>query len=221
MNAKIILLISLFVFSNCGFSNNSKESAQINNTLYTKIVKNKPWAYMQNDTVFIPDTTINKLLLLNNDISVINHIGDTDDLLVHGKDYFPYVYFVNKSGKQYIKMTIFAGGWSNSFDIFEIGNVSFIKNEVLNKSDFEDFYTESGIHLGMSQAEVKKIKGNHFVETIQKEMNIITYRISENSDFDGDNFTSKFLERNGTAYRAEYYFKNNILVKFSYGFEYI
>jgi hypothetical protein len=214
----IILFVSLIICSDCSSSGTAKTNEDFSNDILNKI---KQWNYMSNDTVFVPDTTINNLLFLNNDMSIINNIGDTKDLMVNEKDYFPYVYFVNKNGNQYIKMTIFAGGSLNSFDIFEIGYVTpFLKNEILNKSHFENFSSESGIHLGMNELELKRIKGNNFTKTQSNGMNVLNYQISEGENFDGENFTSKFLERNGIGYTAFYFFKNDKLVKFSYGFEY-
>jgi hypothetical protein len=219
------VLLSVFLFYNCGYSS---ETDKVDNTLLFNdtrnntyaVTENKQWDYMQNDPIFVPDTTINRLLFLNNNTSIIKNLCDMKNLMIYDVDYFPYVYFVNRNKNQYIKMTIFAGGSFNTFDVFEIGYLSFIKNDIQNNSDFEYFYTESGICLGMTKAEVKKIKGNSFIETTSNGMTVITYRISENSDFDGENFTSKFLERNGIGYKAIYYFTNNKLVKFEYGFEY-
>ncbi len=216
---KLISILLLCLFCSCGNCHIPSKDTEPDSTSASETVK-KQWAYMPYDTVFVPDTTINNILFLNNETSIIRNIGNTESLMISDEDYFPYVYFVSKDETQYIKMTIFAGSSLNSFDVFEIGYVRDIQYKIPNKSNFENFYTESGIHLGMHKEEVRKIKGSRFVETKSDGFSIMRYQISEGEKFDGENYKSRFLERNGVGYSASYYFKNNKLVKFSYGFEY-
>jgi hypothetical protein len=224
MNRVIICLLSLIVFSNCSFSNNSRESKennQINNdTIRVNVaninidsIKHKNiWitniGFQIDTTLFIPDTSVNKVLFLFDYLSTEKIFGDIDKLVIrhHETDDFPDIYFLSSNQKEYLKMVLYPGSSKNEFSKFEIGYSSLLSNNVItNKSSFENFYTESGIRLGITKEELIKIKGEHY----QKDNEIIKYFLYDNE-----------LGEDWACYTAFYYFKNNKLVKFSYGFEY-
>ena len=169
----------------------------------------------------IPDSTINNQIIIMNDLSVLKTFGYIWNLVLRD----PHrIYFVNKSGTEYLKMTFHSGNSENQFSEFEIGDISLIpENEPINKSNFEGFYTESGIRLGITKNELIKIKGKNFI-AIKNEHNLEGIRYNLESDYDGYDYIFKyeFLERYGyPSYYAFYWFKNNKLVKFEFGFEYV
>ena len=84
-----------------------------------------------------------------------------------------------------------------------------LEKEHLRKSDFENFYTESGIKLGVTKEALIKIKGKHYQSENQDNFEILKYSL----------YCDEFGE-DWACYTASYWFKNNKLVKFSYGFGY-
>ena len=73
-----------------------------------------------------PDTTINKVLVLQNVSSVSLFIQNPDTLpiIYENLDYFkydsPFVLFLNKSKTRYLAAIIHEGTWKNFFSEFEI-----------------------------------------------------------------------------------------------------
>jgi len=76
------------------------------------------------------------------------------------------------------------------------------------------FKTGKNISLGLSREKVVSILGDGFQEKSKENLIILKYVI--------DNFNSSpFLKfYNMPIYYGEYQFKNNMLTKFSFGFEY-
>jgi hypothetical protein len=163
--------------------------------------------------IFEPDTTINNVILLENDVSISKTFGDLMKSLTGYE--LPYVYFSNTLQTQYLKLTFFNGNKRNCFSRFEIGYIADLQNvRVKNSSNFDKFYSETGIVLGMQKSELLEKKGEKYVKTSQNGVILLTYSID---DFD----KSQFLKRyNMPLYTAEYWFKDNVLIKFAYGFEY-
>ncbi|MDR0828750.1 MAG: hypothetical protein LBN95_01370 [Prevotellaceae bacterium] len=163
--------------------------------------------------IFEPDTTVNNVILLENDVSISKTFGDLMKSLTGSE--LPSVYFSNTLKTQYLKLTFFNGNKRNCFSRFEIGYIANLQNvRVENSSNFDKFYSENGIVLGMQKSELLEKKGENYVKTSQNGIILLTYSID---DFD----KSQFLKRyNMPLYTAEYWFKDNVLIKFAYGFEY-
>lgn len=161
-----------------------------------------------------PDISINKEVFLRNPISVENVFGNISLLMNQDKN-FPYVYFINRTKKQYLKMVFFPGDVKNSISQFEVGYVLNLENEKLNHISFGDtFVTESGIFLGLSKEEVLRIKGIPS-EKIQLDDTLIIKYIIDNYN------TSDFLKKhNMPIYFAEYWIVEDKVIKFKFGFEY-
>lgn len=167
--------------------------------------------------MFKPDTTINKILVLQNVSSVSMFIQNTDTLPIIYKnlDYFnydsPFVLFLNKSKTRYLAAIIHEGTWKNCFSEFEIG---IIYDSILIKMDvpyiitnYEDFKTESNIYITMSKRKLKKIKGRNF----SKFDNRIKYCYRYvDSEFINE---LKFCD-----YYCECYFKKRKVVKVRFGY---
>jgi hypothetical protein len=220
-NTILILIFTLFV-NGCNCQSNSNDEIKEENSLMSDNTKQQV-PFKKGDSKFIPDTTVNKLLLLSNDSSILVNIGNTDNLLLLANEYEPpHIYFINKLKNQFLKMDIQQGSFKNCFGRFSIGYLSLLpKNIDVNLCNFESFFSESGIKLGMTIMDVIQIKGDFFSSvSLNEKYRLIFYSISEYIDFDW-NFTSMFLERyNMPAYIACYWFENNKLIKFEYGFEY-
>lgn len=161
-----------------------------------------------------PDISINKKVFLHNPISVENVFGNIYLSMNQDND-FPYVYMINSTKEQYLKMVFFPGDVKNSISQFEVGYVSNIKNDILNHIALMDtFFTESGIFLGLSEEDVLRIKGVRY-EKIQSNDTLVMKYIIDNYD------TSDFLKKyNMPVYFAEYWIVKDKVIRFKFGFEY-
>ena len=156
---------------------------------------------------FEPDTTINKKIYLLNRASIEKEIGDVMPKLNKEKD-LPDVYFLSSNGKEYLRLIFLPGGFKNGFGVFEVGYSSSKMNKK-ERVKFRSFYTEKGVKLGMTKTKFLSIMGTH----IKRVKGTYVLKIDKAND--------PFLEMyNMPIYEAKYSFKNNHLIKFSFGFDY-
>ncbi len=165
---------------------------------------------------FVPDTVINKVIILENAASIEKNLGDCMLLLDENAD-LPFVVFHNASGTQYLKLIFHPGNSKNRFSYFEVGSTNDKpqkSRKKLNKTRFQSFTTQSGIRLGMSKQEIVNLKGSDYQKSLTNKIQVIDYKI--------DNIKkSGFLRRyNMPEYTTRYFFQKDILIKFSFGFEY-
>ena len=181
--------------------------------IFLKIISIVCFANQNVDSI-IHDTTINSKIILRNSISIEKNLGDVMPKLNSDKD-LPDVYFRNKSGTEYLRLVFFPGDVNNTVSLFEVSKADLSSAPLKSyQSVFPYFLTESGIKLGMTISDVVGKKGNQFKKASKGKMIVIKYSI----DYE-DN--PKFLAAyNMPLYIAEYTFKNGILVKFIFGFEY-
>ncbi|MEQ1675667.1 MAG: hypothetical protein ABL876_03125 [Chitinophagaceae bacterium] len=162
--------------------------------------------------IFVPDSTVNGVLKLDNFESGEENLGDIMDK-VNQDASLPDIYFANKSNTQYLRLIFFPGSTRNSFARFEIGvKLKNRKYSVLKK--FDIFSSESKIAIGTSMTAVIKKKGKDFSKKMEKGLVVLTYTLTEMAKY------PLLLGHNMPLYSAEYYFKKGKLVKMSYGFEY-
>lgn len=167
-----------------------------------------------NKVIFIPDISIGKKLFLLHPLSVENLLGNIMAFMDKDAD-FPFVYMLNNIGDEYLKMTFYPGDEANSMSLFEVGwsNALTIKIEK-RIAPFDSFTTENGISLGMNKDDLLRIKGDDCSITDDNDMLLIKYIVD---DFE----TSEFLRRyNMPVYFANYWIKENKIVKYQFGFEY-
>jgi len=158
------------------------------------------------------DTTINGVVLLRNSASIERNFGDLMKKIDLKKD-IPDVRIKNQSGTQYLRLAFYPGDNKNVFSLFEVSNNSLGSQNALSSSIL-NFDTESGIKLGLSKTEVINKKGNNYQESKKGDLIKLRYEIDEKKD-------KKFLDKyNMPLYVAEYFFKNDVLETFSFGFEY-
>lgn len=158
---------------------------------------------------FEPDTSINGKIFLLNTKSIKREMGDIMSSLNQKED-LPDIYFSSKNKKQYLRLIFHPGSYKNSFSMFEIGYF-LPKMKIKNTLNYNNFYTERNIKLGMTKAKFLLIMGKKVKKNNSN--NSYLFRL--------DDPNNAFLEMYGLPiYEAKYYFKNNILVKFYFGFEY-
>ena len=155
------------------------------------------------------DTSINKFVLLNS-VSIRNSIGDQTGKLI--EDEKPSrIQIGNLDSSEFVTLFHLNGSNINTFNKFEVATSREIGKSVQVVAD-KLFMTESGIKLGITQQQLKAIKGKGAVQKEKNGLTILRYR------FDNKNDANLIKKYNMPIYEATYYFKNNKLVKFVFGF---
>lgn len=163
----------------------------------------------QQNNIFVADTSINRVLYLLDKESIIKTLGNQNGKLID--DEKPSrIQLKNRNGSQYLIMYHLNGSNSNSFNLFEFGFL-YHRNDNFIKTNFENFYTQDGIELGISKEKLIKIKGIKFTNKYRKHIEIIEYKVNKDN--------KQFLLRyNMPVYIDKYYFKKNKLIKILFGF---
>lgn len=185
----------------CNSQSNKKEEAKTNLANHG-IEKEK----------FIPDTTVNNILVLNNPESSVRFLPSINKLpLIERERESPIVILANKTQSEYLLLYQFEGATLNSYSKFEIISIKeYTPTLKATETIYENFISESGLRLNMTLDEVIAKKGNDFIREDDK----IIYRINSNDKSD-------FLKRyNMPGYSMEFSFKEGHLYKLIYGFDY-
>lgn len=128
---------------------------------------------------------------------------------------FPVLHVCNMDNTEILTLVSHPGDIRGSFNEFRVKNISKLSIDCIKPlNPISNFVTGKGIHLGISQQELISILGPNF--TKNKEGNIVTinYKID---DFNRSSFLKKY---NLPVYFGNYYFINDKLVRFEFGFEY-
>ena len=166
-----------------------------------------------NSNKYIPDTTVNFVLQLLNPASIRKAIGSQAGKMI--QDEKPTrVQLTNKSGKEYLILYHSSGSNVNSFSEFEVGLIK-SPDKSFKPSKFVTFFTECGIHLGMTMDSLIALKGKQFLKTAINSQTVLTYKIEENEKGGKPDILMRY---NMPEYKAEYHFINFRLVKFVFGF---
>lgn len=187
---KILIIIGLILGESCAQQSNDKSSQET----YPK----------QNPQAGLPciDSTINGILRLNNEESIINSIGDLYSKLNNPDNESPNIFLKNKSESEYLKMIKWEGSGRNYFSYFVVGKIIEKSGEsILYPTSFVTFKTECGIHLGLIEDSLILIKGTDYKVSREEKNEVLTYS-------------------NKDLYVAKYYFNDGRIVKYEFGFEY-
>ena len=155
----------------------------------------------------VPDISVNDIKLSDTAAVVLGY-SDLKYNVIEDKEALPYAIFTNENKTEILKLYLFYGTKRNEFYQAEIS--AYDKKAVPNPTKYANFFTESGIKLGISKKDLIKIKGNNFVET----NHVLRYEIS---DYEKSHFLEKY---NLPIYFAEYTFDQDKLCKIYFGFEY-
>lgn len=101
---------------------------------------------------------------------------------------FPYVYFLNSTGTEYLKIYSSPGNGYGQF--FETGKMSAMlpPSRNLGKLAFKNFYSNDNIRIGLSEAEIRKhIPLENFRNFVHKG---IMYFVYEEGQYQGNNAAS-------------------------------
>jgi len=161
----------------------------------------------------VPDTSVNNIN--------INDYKSTE--LILGKSIWnkqfehagslPRIEIVNKTRTQILRLFFHYGGSKNSVDEFEIMNIDSVykipKQAIYLKDD--QFITSNKICLGISKMDLVKKLGNSYKSSISGGIERLVYIIDNKS-----NFVKRY---NQYRYYIKCTFRNDTLIKYSFGFE--
>ncbi|SEN38988.1 hypothetical protein SAMN04488505_11036 [Chitinophaga rupis] len=160
-----------------------------------------------------PDTAVNNI--------TINDYKSTE--LVLGKNSWskqfeqagslPRIEVVNKTGTQILRLFFHYGGSKNSVDEFEMINIDSaykIPKQVVHLKDGQ-FITSNKIYLGITKEDLVKKLGNSYKSSINGNVERLVYTADSKS-----NFVRRY---NQHGYYIRCVFKDDILIKYSFGFE--
>lgn len=196
--ASNVIIICLYLF--CGCKGDNKQIKSVENVnVVTNTITN----------TFVPDTSVNGKLLLNDDSSLQEFYPNVNTLkLVEFARESPIIAFCNTSKSEYLFAYQYEGNTQYAFSCFEIGYYD-EKIKSYAQSNYKGFATESGLHLGLTLKEVENIKGKNYT----KQGNKITYLINDPN--------STFLRNyNMPEYFLECVFQQDKVVKIKFGFAY-
>jgi len=165
------------------------------------------------EVIFSPDSSISSKIYLHYPSSTTENLGDIMSMVDANKD-LPDAFFKSQSGEEYLQVIVFPGNEANSISQFVVGYPSNLpKSEKLKPLEMTSLQTESGVKLGMRKKDLISIKGSSYKEEMVDGQQRLSYEISKS--------TSSFLNRyNMPVYIAEYWFKEDKLYKYKFGFEY-
>lgn len=183
-------------------------------TILLLFIFGRSYAQKEDDLVFIPDTTIGNVLKLRNSASVV---GFFDGNIKYQESFDieePFVCFLNSDTSEYMIVYHFYGDLQNQFSLFEVAEIEREhKTYTCNYTKYDRFSTESGIALGMGTEQLILIKGKPHSKLETDKVSVYKYRISKKD--------TTFLKRyKMPIYFAEYYFYENSLIRYQFGFEY-
>lgn len=164
---------------------------------------------------FVPDSTINKKLILDDYESLTSFYSDNKDLLtIERVRESPVVIFSDVSGEHYLLAYHYEGSAKNAFDCFEIGYFAddqLLKGKRVYKTEIDEFITESNICLGMSFEDLISIKGKCYKTEVLNNTTFLTYNVENSS----------FVKRyNMPGYFMKFLLKDNKVFKITFGFDY-
>ena len=164
---------------------------------------------------FIPDTLVNNIKL-SDYVSTEKVLGvNAWKKEFESNNLFPRIEVVNQNKTQVLRLFFHYGGNKNSVDEFELEIID--KNYKLPKQvivmNIDSFKTSRNITLQTTKSNVIKILGNKYkVLSKNEDYEQLYYKIDKPSDF---------LKRfNQYKYYITCTFKENYLIKYSFGFEY-
>jgi hypothetical protein len=200
----IVVLIASFVFLGACSAPNRDRIDSVSQT-------NQSITGLTNDQEFIPDTSINNKLFLNDENSIADFFIPHQKIqLVEFIKESPVAIFINQEQTQLLYAYQYEGSIKNSFSCFEINytkNARSDKRE--NKVLFKNFNSGNDLHLGMSLDTLLIFKGRNY--TVKNDT-LIRYEIN--------NFSKNpFLKRyNMPEYFLECKLKHERVIRIKFGF---
>ncbi|MDP4220714.1 MAG: hypothetical protein Q8896_09770 [Bacteroidota bacterium] len=122
------------------------------------------------------------------------------------------LHYLSTDGREKLTLQFHPGDTKNEFAEFDVSLPR--PNTRLKRLPIEHFSTNNSIELGRSDSSVIEKLGTCFTRSMRKGVEVIRYEINDVEH-------SGFLQRyNMPLYYGEYFFKNHVLIRFRFGFEY-
>jgi hypothetical protein len=201
--SKIVLLLCSLTFISC----NGVQTKEVNNE---KIASKQQDVKHIQESAFLPDSTVNGILVLSRSESVISfHYNISSEKYITHLRESPVIGFSNKNNSEYLLLYQYEGGVKNGFSCFEIGYTSDLERE-FTALNYDKFKTESGLMLGMTLKELENVKGGSYTQYENK----VVYQLTDYPN-------SSFLRsHNMPAYFLECTMRNDRIIRIKYGFDY-
>lgn len=125
----------------------------------------------------------------------------------------PRIEIVNRTGTQILRLFFHYGGSKNSVDEFELMSIDSTyktPKQAIHLKD-EQFITSNKIRLGISKNGLVKKLGNGYKSNVSGNVERLVYTVDGKSNF--------IRRYNQPRYYIRCVFKNDILIKYSFGFE--
>lgn len=160
-----------------------------------------------------PDTAVNNINI-NNSESTERVLGKNSwDKQFEQAASLPRIEVVNRTGTQILRLLFHYGGSKNSVDEFELMDIdsTYKTPKLAIHLKDEQFITSNEIYLGISKNDLVKKLGNSYKSSISGNVERLVYTVDDKS-----NFVRRY---NQYRYYIRCVFKNDILIKYSFGFE--
>ena len=165
------------------------------------------------DVEFLPDTSVCNFILESRS-SIESGYGDIMGDSANAEKGYETFYFSNVDTSEYLKLIFFPGNTRNAFSRFVVSEFDTRpKNRRLYCSQCPAFVTENQIKLGITLAELEKIKGVEYFQAKEGDLDVYAYSYTIDPE-------SEFYRRyRMPVYSEVYRFHNGKLVEFEFGFE--
>ena len=165
------------------------------------------------DAEFLPDTSVCNFILESHS-SIESGYGDIMGDSVNAEKGYETFYFSNVDTSEYLKLIFFPGNTRNAFSRFVVSEFDTRpKNRRLYCSQCPAFVTENQIKLGITLAELEKIKGVEYFQAKEGDLDVYAYSYTIDPE-------SEFYRRyRMPVYSEVYRFHNGKLVEFEFGFQ--
>ncbi len=197
-----------------GCKTQSKKVLQGSDLDTTKPPKGVIYLRGSEDCDFHPSDTSIYGINLHDRVSALHILGPNYKLLENDSQEQPYISFLNSSATEQVFLIAHYASTKYEFDEFEVKQVdTIIKN--IPKLKIDHFVTGMGITIGMTKKDITSRLGSCYsIIRDHSDREKIYFRIDNPNK-------SKFLKRyNMPVFYASYYFKDEKLKSFKFGFEY-
>lgn len=167
------------------------------------------------DHSFIPDTSIIQAVCIEGSITSEDIFQILNDDMNQPESPVREYCFTNPDSCELLKLIQHPGTGFGKIQEIGVEKYASASNSQppVARLKINHFQTESGIRLGISKADLIKRKGIPDADEYDQKMNVCSYFLNDADE--------KFLKRyNMPSYYARYCFRNDILIKFAFGFEY-
>lgn len=127
----------------------------------------------------------------------------------------PKAFICNADRTERLTLVYYEGDTSYIISEFQVEQVETPYIDCIQSpKQIDRFVSGKGVQLGMTRNEVMRIFGNDYNEHPQLDELVLSYRLDNKNE-------SGFLQNNSApAYYGQYHFKQDKLVRFSFGFEF-